>query len=173
MHMPTNKAEAVCKQKQANKLPAVSLWLFFLEFPVIILPDSLVLQPESTCIAAGWPEASPTHLVWRARRRTWRCHWLQSPSHLGLGSLHHMILRVQPIVRPQSLISGTFCLLFTVFSSSSENIWILLPFRSNLALQAVTFVRLSMASIQSDCFACSLHSQRLGVVMQSRSDGIF
>lgn len=160
--MPTNKDEAVCKQKQTNK-QAVNLLLFsifwiFLKLLCLIQLCFKLSPPAALQYDRRRAQLQP---LWRARRHTWRCHWLQSPPYLGLTSLHHIILQVQ-LVKPQLLISGTFCLLFTVFSSSSENIWILLPFRSNLALQALTFVRLSMAAIQSECFSRGLHSQNFG-----------
>lgn len=149
----TRKAEAVCKQKQRNKQQLncqlsvfdFLLWIFVWLF--------CLFSPQSTCSAAVWPEVGPTHFLWRATRRTWRCHWPQSPPHLKLTSLHHIILSVQPLLRPQLLISGTFCLFRTVFSSSSENMRILLPFRSTLVLQAVTFGHLSMAAIQGEWFS--------------------
>lgn len=161
--MPPNKAKAARKHKQTNLTASCQFIavFYFLDFPVIILADSVVFQPQSTCSAAVWPAASPTHLLWRTRRRTWRCHRLQSPPHLGLNSLHHIILQVWPLLKPRSLISGTFCLLRAIFSTRSESIWILLPFRSNLAPQAVTFVRFSTVAIQSECCSCGLHSQNL------------
>lgn len=73
-----------------------------------------------------------------------------NPSHNSLAAASSEA----SVARFRNLLSATHRFLAVLFSS--ENMRILLPFRSTLALQAVTFAHLSMAAIRGEWFSCGL-----------------